>query len=146
MCRVSPGQHTLYHLNSNSRLSCFDYSYALDIFLLIFSSLSRYCLKQYLFSSKALSRLTHQFIFVFGLEISALIAGVICAYKSVADKLKERKERKEKKAVELEESLGIGPPAIQNKYEYGVVRLGDRVPKGDGQLDPALLKNSSLLD
>ena len=80
---------------------------------------------------------------MFGLEISALIAGAICAYKSVADKLKERKE---KKAVELEESLGIGPPAIQNKYEYGVVRLGDRVPKGDGQLDPALLKNSSLLD
>ena len=74
-----------------------------------------------------------------GVEVVALIAGIVSAFAGTASYLKERKKRKmekaEKKKKEMEtlrHAVKSAPPQIQRRYDIDLARIGPKFASGDG--------------
>jgi hypothetical protein len=75
-----------------------------------------------------------------GLEVVALVVGIVSAFSGTASFLRElKKKRKDKSAHKseriqrLQKALCLAPPEIQQEYDQDFARIGRRFAVGDGE-------------
>ena len=75
-----------------------------------------------------------------GLEVVALVVGIVSAFSGTASFLRElkkkRKDESSHKSVRiqgLQKAVELAPPEIQQEYDHDFARIGQRFAVGDGE-------------
>ena len=84
-----------------------------------------------------------------GLEVVALVAGIVSAFAGSASLFREwREKRKERKSqaqnANLQRSLTSGGSQVQGEYDQDFARLGRRFAVGDGPLQALVYSSYKL--
>ena len=85
-----------------------------------------------------------------GLEVVALVVGIVSAFSGTASFLRELKKKKKDESSHksvriqrLQKAVELAPPEIQQEYDNDFARIGRRFAVGDGEV-PILQALGSL--
>lgn len=87
-----------------------------------------------------------------GLEVVALVVGIVSAFSGTASFLSELKKRKKEKArnkaeelEKLRDDVKQAPPQIQKEYDMDLARIGPKFAAGDCKFAASLSSISAAL-